>query len=170
MGKSSHAKNSDGLNFASATIGKNYSYKVREDGTVIKTSKKRFVESRAKPYLKRGRATVKMANKEITLKNLVAKHFVKGYRKGAYVETVDGDPFNCAASNLRLYTKSEHGKRSGYKSKAQKVVANGIEYRSVRQAAQALHVSYQTPLDYMAGRVRRSVLRGVEVEMRKATQ
>ena len=164
MRKSSHVKGNDGLNFARVAIGEVYAYKLREDGVVIKTSKKRFMQSRVKPYLKRGHATVKIAGKEVTLKNLVAKHFVNGYREGACVETLDGNPYNCATGNLRLRTRSEHGKRSGFKSRAQKVVANGIEYRSIRQAAKGLHVSYQTLLDYMAGKTKRSVLRGTEIE------
>ena len=70
--------------------------------------------------------------------------------------------FNCAASNLRLYASSEHGRRTGgMNRRAIGVVVNGTEYTSIRRAALALHVSFQTLLDHMAGK--RTVLRGVEV-------
>lgn len=143
--------------------GERFSYKVREDGVVFKTSNKCFKESRVCVYLKRGMAVVKINQKEYTLKNLVARHFVDGYRDGDYVEVVNGDPFNCAAKNLRLYSKAEHGKRSGYRSRSQKIAANGIEYRSVRECAKALHCSYQTVLDYMNGSVKHSVLQGTVI-------
>ena len=145
--------------------GKRYYYSVREDGVVFKTSKAHFVESRAQVYLKRGQATIKVNQKEQTLKNLVARHFVVGYRNGDYVEVLDGNPFNCAAGNLGLYTQSEHGKRTGYRSRSQKVIADGVEYRSIRECAKALHVSYQTLLDYMSGTVKHSVLHGKTIQI-----
>jgi len=97
------------------------------------------------------------------LKNLVAKHFVKGYRVGDFVECIDGNPFNCKVANLRIYTHSEHGKRTGWQSRSQAVVVGDVEYRSVREAAKALHVSYQTLLDYMGGKVKHSVIRDIPI-------
>ena len=163
MDKTSGFREDDALSCARIAEGKMYLYKAREDGTVMRTSKKRFVQSRVKPYLKRGMAAVKVNGRELVLKNLIARHFVEGWQEGAYVETADGDPLNCAASNLRLYTRSEHGRRTGgMNGRAVGVVVNGIRHRSIRRAALSLHVSYQTLLDHMAGK--RTVLRGVEVK------
>jgi hypothetical protein len=140
-----------------------YYYQVLEDGSVVKTSKASYEESRAKPFLRDGMATVKINNKDYRLKNLVAKHFIPGWLKGDYVEVIDGNPFNCRVGNLRIYKRAEHGKRTGHKSRGQKVLADGIEHRSVRECAKALYVSYQTLFDYMNGKVKNSVLSGKNI-------
>ena len=85
----------DALNYAHICTGKMFTYQVCEDGSVIKTSRKRFVESKVKPYLKRGHAVVKINQKEYKVKNLVAAHFIKGYRKGDYIEVLNGNTLNC---------------------------------------------------------------------------
>lgn len=157
-------RDKDALLYSRICSGRRYSYSVCEDGTVLKTSRIHYVENKVTPYLKRGKATVKINQKEYTLKQLVARHFIKGYQEGDYVEVINGDPFDCAAWNLRIYTQSEHGQRTGHLSRSQKVVANGVEYRSVRACAKALFVSYQTVLDYLSGNVKHSVLQGVSIE------
>jgi len=144
--------------------GKRFSYSICEDGTVIKTSRKHFIESKVTPYLKSGMAAVKINGKEYTLKNLVARHFIPGHRKGDYVEVIDGNPFNCKRENLRSYSKQEHGQRTGHRSRSHKVIVNGVEYRSIRACAKALHCSYQTVLDYLSGGIKHSVLHGVTIE------
>ena len=161
-------KDKDTLNYSRVCIGRMFIYQVCEDGTVIKTSRKMHIESKVTPYLKRGKATVKINGKEHTVKNLVAAHFLDGYTKGAYVEVVGADPFDCAVWNLRLYTKKEHGHRTGGNNRrSQRVIANGIEYRSIRQCAKALNASYQTVLDYLNGRAKHSVLRGISISLAK---
>ncbi len=139
----------NGLKYSRICTGKMYSYSIREDGVVIATSRVHYVENRAKAYLRRGKATVKINQKEYTLKNLVAEHFIEEYKPGDYVELIDGKPFHCAVWNLRLYTQQEHGRRTGHRSRSQQVIINGVPYRSIRAAARALYVSYQTLLDYM---------------------
>jgi len=155
----------DGYSHSRICVGKMHIYSVCEDNTVIKTSCKRFAESRVRPHLKRGQAVVKINGSEYTLKNLVARHFVPGYKPGDYVEVKNGNPFDCRARNLRLYTKSEHGRRTGYRSSSQKIIVKGAEYRSIREAAKALHVSYQTILDYLGGNVKHSVLNGMDIKI-----
>ena len=162
--KIGQAARDEGLLWARICKGKKRGYSVCEDGTVMSTALKNYSEKALKPYLKRGKATVKVNNGERAVKNLVAKYFVDGYRPGDYVETVDGNPWNCAAKNLRLYTQREHGQRTGHRSRAKRIIANGIEYRSIRECAKALHVSYQTLLDYLNGGVKHSVLQGITVE------
>ena len=95
--------NKDGLNYKRVCVGKMFLYSVCEDGTVLKTSRKWYRESRVTPYLKRGMVVVKINGREHTLKNLVARHFHKDYRAGDYVEVMGGNPFNCSVKNLRIY-------------------------------------------------------------------
>lgn len=158
------SENRDGLQCSPICNGERYTYSVREDGAVIKCSRKRAIETFAKPFLKKGCAVVKINHREYSLKQLVAQHFMKDYRKGDCIETIDGDPFNCCIENLRAYTKRESGKRTGHRSRSHGVIVDGVDYRSVREAARALHVSYQTVLDYLGGSVKRSVLQGMNIE------
>ena len=154
----------DTINYSKITEGKLYLYGVLENGKIIKTFKKTYSETQVTPYLKRGHATVKIAHKEHRVKNLVAKAFIANYRPGDYAEVIDGDPFNCDIRNIRICSKSEHGKRTGHKSRAQPIVVNGTPYRSIRAASSAIHVSYQTLLDYMTGKSKNSVLCGTKFE------
>ena len=142
-----------------------YDYFVGENGLVFKRAHKTLVETLVTPYLKKGHATLKINGKEYTLKNLVAKHYLyRKWKPNTYVECVDGDPFNCCEDNLRLYSKSEHGKRTAPQIKAIPVVVNGVYYNSVRSAAKSLFVSYQTLLDYLAiNKIKHSVLEGTSV-------
>lgn len=154
----------DRWDYAQVDIGKRFVYSVCETGEVIKTSHKALKESKVKPYLKRGRATITLNGKEYILKNLVASKFIKSYKKGDCVELIDGDPFNCHIRNLRIYSKSEHGKRNGHLATSKKIIVNGVEYRSIRECAKALHVSYQTLYDYLNKKFKNSVLEGVEIQ------
>lgn len=163
-------KDKNALIYSRICSGKRYFYSVCENGKVIKCSRIHYVESAVKPYLKRGHATVKINQREYTLKNLVAKHFIECYCAGDYVEVLSDDPFDCAVWNLRLYTQSEHGRRTAPRVKSQGVVANGIEYESIRKCAAALHCSYQTVLDYLSGNVKHSVLRGIAITKMEGNQ
>jgi hypothetical protein len=79
---------------------------------------------------------------------------------------IDGNPLNCSADNLIIISKSEHGKRTGHLSRSQKIIANGVEYMSVRACAKALFVSYQTLLDYINGKYSHSVLDGMDIKIK----
>lgn len=150
--------NKDEFNYARICVGKIYSYSVCEDGTVIKTSRKHYRESTVKPYLKRGKATVKINGKEYVLKRLVAKYFM-GLKDEDNVIIKDNKPFNCHKNNLKIISKSDLGRQTGYKSgRAKPVVVDGIEYQSVRKCAKELHCSYQTLSDYLNGKVKKSVV------------
>ena len=154
----------DAVNYSKITEGKMFYYGIFENGKIIKTLKSTYAETSVSVYLKRGHATVKIANKEHTVKNLVAKAFIPNYKPGDYVEVINGDPFDCHINNIRIYSKSEHGKRTGHKSSSLPVIVNGLHYRSIRTAAKSLHVSYQTLLDYMAGKHKKSVLCGFDIQ------
>lgn len=144
--------------------GKIFVYKIGDDGTVIKCSKKLYRESKSTPYAKRGKMAVKINRKEYILKHLVAKAFIDGYKKGLSVTHKDGNFKNCAVDNLVVFTKEELGKLTGGDSKRKPVIANGNEYYSVRDCAKSLNCSYQTLLDYLSGKVKNSVLSGVDVK------
>jgi len=149
--------------FKSIAEGKRFVYKIGNDGSVIKCSKKLYRESKATPYMKRGKLAVKINQKEYLVKHLVAKVFIKGYRKSMSVCHKDGNPKNCAVDNLLVLTKEELGKITGGDSRRKPVMANCVEYYSVRDCAKALNCSYQTLLDYLAGKVKNSVLDGIDI-------
>ena len=156
----------DAINYSKITEGQVYYYGIFENGKVIKTLKSTYAETSVAVFLKRGNATVKIANKDHTVKKLVAKAFIANYRPGDYLEVIDGDPFNCHINNIRIYSKSEHGKRTGHKSsRCQAVRVNGEHYRSIRTAAKAINVSYQTLLDYIAEKYNTSVLCGFDIQI-----
>jgi len=144
--------------------GINIIYYVGDNGQCIKRSHKLKRESFVKPHLhSTGHVQVKINGVDYRLKNLVAQHYIKEWKPGVYVECIDGDPFNCNVKNLRLYTQSEHGKRTAPQNKSRAVVIQGRKYKSVRQAARMNYVSYQTLLDYLTpGAVKHSVLQGIE--------
>ena len=144
--------------------GKIFDYYVGDDGSLFRRAKGNGVEQSVAVYLKGGHATVKVYGREYRVKNLVARFHIRGHRYGDYVECIDGNPLNCDVRNLRLYTHSEHGKRTGWKSSSQGVSVDGIQYRSIRQAAKSLYVSHQTLYDYMRGASgARSVLAGKRI-------
>ena len=147
--------------------GKIFDYYVGNDGSVFRRAKGNGSEQSVAVFLIRGHATVKLNGRERKVKNLVARHHMRGYRYGSYVECIDGDPLNCSVENLRIYTKSEHGKRTGHLSSSTPISVDGIAYRSIREAAKELYVSYQTLLDYMGGSVKNSILAGKDVRLIK---
>lgn len=150
--------------FKPLTHGKMYVYKIGNDGTVIKCSKKLYRESTSTPYIKDGKMAVKINGKEYYVKHLVAKAFIDGYKKGAPIIHKDGNPKNCSIDNLMLITKTELGRITGGDSRRKAVIVNGTEYYSVRECAKHLYCSYQTVLDYLAGKVKSSVLDGMEIK------
>jgi hypothetical protein len=140
-----------------------FSYQVCDNGAVIKTSRKHYIESEVKPYFRRGNVWVKINGKEYLLKRLVAEHFL-GLEPDERVRIVDGNHFNCSVENLEVLHMTELGERTGHLARSRKVKINGVEYRSVRECAKALHCSYQTLLDYMNGKIKHSVLQGMSAE------
>ena len=47
---------------------------------------------------------------------------------------------------------------------AKSVLANGIRYSSLEEAAAALYVNKNTLLNYIEGKVKKSVLEGIKIE------
>jgi len=140
-----------------------YTYKICENGKVLRTSKKHFIESTSHPYMKHGNLAIKIASKEYYVKHLVAQAFISGYKKGDSVVLKDSNASNCELGNLLVFKKSELGRITGGDSRRRPVIADGVEYYSVRDCARRLHCSYQTVLDYLSGGVKNSVLASIDI-------
>ena len=138
-----------------------YFYSIREDGAVIRTSKARYTEKRIKPFLVGRCAYVAIQGERFSLKALVAKHFIKGWKPGSHIANIDGDPMNCARWNLELL---ERHRRTNWSHPASvRVAVEGAEFASINQAANALFVSPKTLSDFLKGRHRKTVLDGKDI-------
>ena len=150
-----------------------YSYKIHESdraiwyadtrGFILKKYKISGKYTLLKGYIKDGFRVVKINSKECRFARVIAKTFMKEYHDDLLIGYKDNNKKNCSLDNLYLYTRRLHGKKTGYLSKSVPVIISdkkkgSVEFRSVRQAAKSLYVSYQTLLDYLAGRVDHSVL------------
>jgi len=139
-------------------------YSVGCDGSVIRTSKKLYRETKVARYTKHGKATVKLSNREYHVKKLVAQAFLPHYQRDMSITHKDGNPLNCRSDNLVLFDKYTLGRVTGGDSRRKAVIYNGDEFYSVRECAKALNCSYQTLSDYLNGKVKHSVLQGVDVK------
>ena len=149
--------------FKKIDSGKIYDYFACSDGYVLKVTKKTYNESRVCAYYRRGDLSVKINQKEQKLKHIIARAFIPKYKPGMCVTFKDGNRYNCAATNLLVYNKRELGEKTGHMSRARdiKIMFPDGEikhYRSIRQAAKDLYVSYQTLADYIKGSTKSSVL------------
>ena len=150
--------------------GERADYCVYADGRVTRTWKKSMVEELVKVYMNQGKARVKCGQKEFVLKHVVAAAFLPEYRKGASVVCVDGDELNCSVDNLCVMSARQLGRLTGHKSKSHAVTVKDLStgkverYRSVKEAAKSLYCSFQTVLDYMEGKAKKSILSGYEIK------
>jgi len=145
--------------------GKTFIYYIGSDGSVIKISHKLKRQSNVKIFKRRGHATVKINGMDMRLKNLVAKHHMRGWFPGCYVECLNGNPDDCHCKNLRIYTRSEHGKRTCPRGRSLPVIVEGVRYESVLEASRALYVSDQTIWDYLNRKRNRSILEGKSIKL-----
>lgn len=156
--------------------GKRADYCVYADGRVTRTWKKSMVEELVKVYLNKGKAKMKCGQKEFVLKHIVAAAFLPEYRTGAAVICIDRNELNCSVDNLCVVGKRQLGRLTGHKSKSHKVTVEDLntgevkKYRSVREAAKSLHCSYQTVLDYMNGKIKKSCLCGYKIKRMESTR
>lgn len=112
---------------------------------------------------------VKINFKEMSLKHIIAKTFLRGYFAGAVIMHSNGNYKDCSADNLIVVTKGEFVRQTGCSSRGQHVSVtfpNGEKsnFSSVREAAKELHCSYQTVLDYMNGSYSTSCLDGMLIQ------
>lgn len=155
--------------FKKIASGKLFDYYACSDGYILRVTRSTMDERRVSTYIKHGKyATVKINGKEYTLKKIIAENFCKEYKPGLSITHKDTDVLNCKASNLVFYSKTELGRRTGAVAKHKTVLVtepNGKKYLcySVRDAAKHLNCSYQTVLDYISGKYKKSVLDGVVI-------
>ena len=114
-----------GVEWERCASGKVFDYYVGDNGSFFRRAKGNKVEQPVAVYIKSGHATVKINRREQRVKNLVARHHMRGHRYGTYVECIDGNPLNCNVNNLRMYSKNEHGRRTGYLSRSTPVAVDG---------------------------------------------
>lgn len=147
-----------------------HKYYVSNQGYVLSVTSKSYKEYKLSGYIKQGRKNalyvVKIGTTEHCIKHLVAKAFLPEYRGlDSNIFHKDGNIKNCRADNLIIAPKREVAKITGAQSRSQAVIvidSNGLEttFSSIRKAANYLNCSYQTLLDYMNGKIRKSVLDG----------
>jgi hypothetical protein len=102
---------------------------------------------------------IKLNGATYTAARLVAETFLQKPDKSYnFINYKDGNPYNIVADNLQWITAEEHGRLYGWKSKAKAVKVNGVNYRSVRQAAEKNNVSYQTIFDIISGKTNKKIL------------
>lgn len=139
-------------------------FKAGSNGIIIRAWIKTMREDCVKPFMKNNIAYVKIAGKTMILKSIIAECFIPGFRKGDRVICKDGNEFNCALDNLKVITKSEQGRNTGYLSRSipVQITINGdvIEYRSISEAAKALYISDETLRQFLYGKINKSVLEG----------
>lgn len=144
---------------------------IHSSGLYYKVSKKTNKHYLIKGFMKEGFRTFKINGTQARAKNLVASVFMKDWKPNMIVEVIDGDQDNICVTNLKLSTYRKHGCLTGHRSRSRKVVVidkdnNKTVYRSGRQAAKALYVSYQTLFDYLNNKVRhRSIIDEVANEV-----
>ena len=153
---------------------KQHKYYVSNQGYVLSVSSKSYKEHKLSGYAKQGRKNapyvIKLGNKEKCIKHLVAQAFIPEY-KGAESNILhrDGNKRNCRVDNLIVVPKSQVAKITGPKSKSQRIIVidccgKETVYSSIRKAANNLNCSYQTLLDYINGRYKKSVLDGYTIQ------
>lgn len=133
-------------------------------GVVYKNGQERLL----KGYLRKNKdLVVKIGNKPVKIKNLVAKEIFENYTEGIdCIKLLDGNPRNCDCYNMKIFTKQELGMRTGsLHNKGKKIMIDGVTYPSIRKAAKANFVSYQTLLDKVSRKRKKSVLDDREIIM-----
>lgn len=153
---------------------KRHKYFVSNQGYVLSVSPKSYKEHKLSGYIKQGRVNapyvIKLGDKEKCVKHLVAQAFIPEY-KGTQSNILhkDGNKKNCRVDNLIVVPKSQVAKLTGPQSRSQKIVVTDHQgkktvYSSIRKAANSLNCSYQTLLDYINGRYKKSVLDGYKIK------
>ena len=143
--------------------GKIYDYSVSDLGRVIRTTKKTCNQINVKAYLYKKNLCVKICNKTCLVKKLVAQKHSKKYKEGMSISFADGNSLNCKAKNLVFFTKKDLGSLTGSESRSQAVICNGELFRSKCECAKHLFCSYQTLNDYVNGKVKNSILNGMDI-------
>lgn len=150
-------------------------YYASNKGYILSVDKKSYSEKKLKSYLKakikNPPYVVKIDGKERIVKHLIAKAFLHEYKENdCCILHKDGNKNNCAVDNLIIVPKKLVNKVTGPMSRSCPVIVCDLtgeeqQYSSIRKAALALNVSYQTLLDYMKGTYSHSVLDGYVISL-----
>lgn len=113
-----------------------------------------------KPFRKANLLQVKIKDKDINCARLVANAFIKKLSRKDCVYHKNKNVSDNYYRNLEIVTLKELGKRTGHRSKSQRVVeVKGDEiiraWPSARKAAKDLFISYQTVTDYCNNKVKK---------------
>lgn len=136
-------------------------YQVSNLGRVRKKLKKGY--RYLKPFRKRNMYVVKMNYETFNLGRLVAHYFIRPLTKEDKVYHKNKLEFDNFYRNLKIMSASEVGKRTGHIGRSRAVVEiknNEIvrRWRSSREAARNLYISFQTICDYCNNKVKKPML------------
>lgn len=137
-------------------------YKINYFGNIRRTLKNgKYKELH--PYIKssNGRRVVKLNCKEIVVMKLMQITFIGELKEGYVTYHKNGILTDDALNNIGITTRSELGKMTGTWNDSEfsivKIDSNGeiVDfYKSAREAGRKNHMSYQTILDRINGRVK----------------
>lgn len=142
---------------------KYFVYTVYENGDVTKVLRGEFKkETPLNRYEDNGGVFVWIGRSKCYIKSLVAKFFMGDvYNRGCVIEHIDGNPENCAVSNLRCVKRDSSSNNKKYT----KVMIDGIEYDSIASAERVLFVSHGYLTKYFKGQVAGKALEGHDVKL-----
>ena len=116
--------------------------------------------------------TIVIHSTKFTVKNLVAKEFIKGYKfKDHLVDHRNNDYQNCSVMNLMLVSKH---KRLSEKASDRKTMLIAVRkryesgwkhYRSIKEAAEALFVFNDTLANYLNRKTHYSILQDYDFKI-----
>ena len=97
------------------------------------------------------------ADKVYKLQRLVAHYFIRPLTKNDVVINKN-NIYDCRVENLKIISKSEHGKKTGHLARQRKIalIEKGVIkkiFKSTREAEKELYISRQTVSDYCNGKV-----------------
>ena len=113
-----------------------------------------------KPFRKHNLFLVKIKDKDMNCARLVANAFIKELSTSDRVHHKNGIEFDNHYQNLEVISLKRLGKLTGHISRSQRVVLIEKQeivktWRSSREAAKDLFISYQTVSDYCNGKVKK---------------
>lgn len=142
-------------------------YSIREDGLVISTSKKTYIEKIVKPILNNGVLVVRINRKVYKIKNLVAKCFTNQFKDGMCVLLKDKNPYNCNINNLIICDKKKSGELTGALACNKPIVANGEKYNSITEFCKKKYIGKRTFYDAKQKKYKKSILDDYEIRVLK---
>lgn len=137
-------------------------YSIREDGLVISTNKKTYMEKIIKPVLSNGVLVVRINRKVYKVKQLVTKYFMENYFDGCCVLHKDCNPYNCQINNLIICSKKESGERTGGKANKKSITFAGKKYDTITSFCKQNYIGIRTYYDYKQKRYNHSILEDIK--------